>query len=47
MLRLRDGETSLLAGLIRDCRLVELEGARQEVVWTHAEQVIEALEAFL
>ncbi len=36
-----------LAGLIRDCRLVELEGARHEVVWTHAEQVIEALEAFL
>ena len=36
-----------LAGLIPGCRVVELAGARHEVVWTHAERILEELYSFL
>jgi len=36
-----------LASLIPDRRLVEIEGARHEVVWTHPERIVEELESFL
>ena len=36
-----------LAGLIPGCRVVEVAGARHEVVWTHAERILEELDSFL
>jgi 3-oxoadipate enol-lactonase len=36
-----------LAGLIPNVRVVEIPGARHEVVWTHAETLIDELNAFL
>lgn len=36
-----------LAGLIPGAKVVEVDGARHEVVWTHPERILEELEAFL
>jgi pimeloyl-ACP methyl ester carboxylesterase len=36
-----------LASLIPSARLVEIDGARHEVVWTHPEKIVEELERFL
>lgn len=36
-----------LAELIPDCRVVEIAGARHEVVWSHPERILEELDSFL
>lgn len=36
-----------MAGLIPDAKVVEIAGARHEVVWTHPERILEELSAFL
>ena len=36
-----------LASLIPDVRLVEIAGARHEVVWTHPDRILDELESFL
>ena len=36
-----------LASLIPDAKVVDIEGARHEVVWTHSGRVLDEIEAFL